>query len=253
MSSLFAFNFRLGPWEGCLNLNFDQVELAPGFAAVCTRDQLGLLWRGDPKQNENARATASSLARALIHAHAFVSFPAGIVLEVEPVTWLEVRECSTTKVVSGYMHQTLAAVPLDSNHPDKARLLKAAELTRSVLDHPALSFAIGDFYAARREIGPYSSFYAFRVLEDVGFHFGTTKEGRPDWDKMNAVLGTTKDDWRELTDAGTWARHLSKENTQKIKAIDLGKMLSLAHKALRLVLKAQIHPVVCGGGATRAC
>ncbi len=42
--SLFSFNFRLGPWEGCLNLNFDQIELAPGFAAVCTRDHLGILW-----------------------------------------------------------------------------------------------------------------------------------------------------------------------------------------------------------------
>ena len=49
---LFSFDFRLGPWEGCLNLNFDQVELAPGFAAVCTRDHLGILWDGDPQQPE---------------------------------------------------------------------------------------------------------------------------------------------------------------------------------------------------------
>jgi hypothetical protein len=71
-TSLFSFNFRLGPWEGCLNLNFDQEVLAPGFDAVCTRDQLGILWAGDPKQNETARATAYTLARTLVHA-AFVS------------------------------------------------------------------------------------------------------------------------------------------------------------------------------------
>jgi hypothetical protein len=83
---LFSFNFRLGPWEGCLNLNFDQEVLAPGFGAVCTRDQLGILWAGNPQQNEAARATAYTLARTLVHADAFVSYPGGIVLHVEPVT-----------------------------------------------------------------------------------------------------------------------------------------------------------------------
>ena len=78
-------------------------------------------------------------------------------------------------VVSGYMHQTLANAPLDPNHPDKARLRSAAALVRKVQPFPALQLALGDLYTARREIGPYSSFYAFRVLEDVGFHFGVTK------------------------------------------------------------------------------
>jgi hypothetical protein len=73
-------------WEGCLNLNFDQEVLAPGFGAVCTRDQLGILWAGNPQQNEAARATAYTLARTLVHADAFVSYPGGIVLHVEPVT-----------------------------------------------------------------------------------------------------------------------------------------------------------------------
>jgi hypothetical protein len=190
--SLFSFNFRLGPWEGCLNLNFDQIELAPGFAAVCTRDHLGILWSGDHEQNEIARTTAYTLARALIHADAFLSFPTGIVLEVEPVTWLEVRDCVPKGVVSGYMHQTLATAPLDSNHPDKIRLCGAAALTGALRELPALQFALGDFYTARREVGPYSAFYAFRVLEDVGFHFGVTKNDKPDWDTMNAALGTSK-------------------------------------------------------------
>jgi hypothetical protein len=43
-----------------------------------------------------------------VHADAFVSYPGGIVLDVEPVTWLEVREHVPEGVVSGYMHQTLA-------------------------------------------------------------------------------------------------------------------------------------------------
>ena len=91
---LFSFNFRLGPWEGCLNLNFDQEVLAPGFGAVCTRDQLGILWAGNPQQNEAARATAYTLARTLVHADAFVSYPGGIVLHVEcaPLTGEKNRE-----------------------------------------------------------------------------------------------------------------------------------------------------------------
>lgn len=235
-NSLFSFNFRLGPWEGCLNLNFDQIELAPGFAAVCTRDHLGILWGGDPQQNEIARATAYALARALIHADAFLSFPAGIVLEVEPVTWLEVRDCVPRGVVSGYMHQTLATAPLDSNHPDKIRLCDAAALTRALRELPALQLALGDFYTARREFGPYSAFYAFRVLEDIGFHFGTTKNDKPDWDAMNAALGTSKAKWDSLTEAGTWARHLSDRGVPRVETIGRAALLRLAHEAVELVL-----------------
>jgi len=235
-SSLFSFNFRLGPWEGSLNLNFDQIELAPGFAAVCTRDHLGILWGGDPQQNEIARATAYTLARALIHADAFLSFPTGIVLEVEPVTWLEVRDCVPTGVVSGYMHQTLATAPLDSNHPDKIRLCGAAALRRALRELPALQFALGDFYTARREVGPYSAFYAFRMLEDVGFHFGVTKNDKPDWDAMNAALGTSKAKWDPLTEAGTCARHLSDRKLPKLETMDRAALLRLAHEAVELTL-----------------
>jgi hypothetical protein len=80
--------------------------LVPGFGAVCTRDQLDILWAGDPRRDEAVRATAYKLARALVNADAFVSYPGGIVLDVEPVTWLEVRERVPKGVVSGYMHQT---------------------------------------------------------------------------------------------------------------------------------------------------
>jgi hypothetical protein len=63
-------------------------------------------------------------------------------------------------------------------------------------------FALGDFYIARREVGPYSAFYAFRALEDVGFHFGVMKNDKPDWDVMNAALGTSKAKWGPLTKGG---------------------------------------------------
>lgn len=234
--SLFAFNFRLGPWENCLNLNFDQVELAPAFAAVCTRDHLGILWGGNPQQNNEARWTAHYLARALIHAHAFCTFPEGYVLEVEPVTWLEVRDCQAKGVISGYMHQTLATAPLDPNHPDKAQLLRAAALTRSLLGFASLQLALADFHTARREVGPYSAFYAYRVLEDVGFQFGATKDDKPDWQAMNRALGTNKTKWDPLTDAGTWARHLNRQKMSKLAGITREDLLGLAHEAVTLAL-----------------
>ncbi|HEX5019716.1 MAG TPA: hypothetical protein VFX54_03585 [Candidatus Binatia bacterium] len=119
--------------------------LVPGFGAVCTRDQLDILWAGDPRRDEAVRATAYKLARALVNADAFVSYPGGIVLDVEPVTWLEVREHVPKGVVSGYMHQTLANLLLDPNHPDKARLRSAATLVRQVQPFLALQLVLGDF------------------------------------------------------------------------------------------------------------
>lgn len=234
--SLFAFNFRLGTWESCLNLNFDQVELAAGFAAVCTRDHLGILWAGDPQQNDEARVTAYYLARALIHAHAFCAFPKGPVLEVSPVTWLEIRDCQTTGVVSGYMHQTLETAPLDPNHHDKALLLRAAGLTRSLQRFASLQLALTDFHTARREVGPYSAFYAYRVLEDIGYQFGATKDDKPDWNAMNQALGTNEAKWKLLTRAGTWARHLNDQNQAKLAGSSREDLLGLAHEAISLAL-----------------
>ena len=80
-----------------------------------------------------------------MNADAFVSYAGGIVLDVEPFTWLEVREHVPKGVVSGYMHQTLANLLLDPNHPDKARLRSAAALVRQVQPFLALQLALGDF------------------------------------------------------------------------------------------------------------
>jgi hypothetical protein len=135
------------------------------------------------------------------------------------------------------MHKTLAQVPLDSNHPDKLRLRKAAALVQALQKFPALQLAFGDFYTARREAGLYSAFYAFRVLEDVGFHFGVTKDDKPNWDTMNAALGTSKSKWQPLTDAGTWNRHLSERSLTKLETIDQAGLLRLAHEAVELTLK----------------
>lgn len=52
-----------------------------------------------------------------------------------------------------------------------------------------LGLALADFHAARRELGPYYAFFAFRVLKDIGFRFGD-KDGAPDWPAMNKALGT---------------------------------------------------------------
>ncbi len=172
-----------------------------------------------------------------MHAYAYESFPPGIVLNVEPVTWLEVREHVPRGVVIGYMHQTLATSPLDSAHPDKARLKRATALVRQLHAHSELQLALADFHTARRELGPYSAFYAFRVLEDVGFHFGTAKQGKPDWAAMNASLGTTEEKWKVLTDAGTKARHLSTKGLATMETVDPEQPITLAREALERALR----------------
>lgn len=234
--SQFAFNFRLSPWENCLNLNFDNVQLAPGFGAVCTRDYLGIFWNGESKDNEKARGIGSQLARCLIHAHAFCSFPDAAILEVEPVTWLELRNSKPEKIVSGYMHPTLATAPFVRDHPDKVRLHHAASIVAHTVSHIQLQLALADFHAARREGGVYSFFYAYRVLEDVGYHFGATKDDHPDWNAMNKALKTNKPKWKPLTDAGTAARHLSQQKIQKLPVHNSGQLLALAHEAITLFL-----------------
>jgi hypothetical protein len=100
----------------------------------------------------------------------------------------------------------------------------------------ALRLTLGDFYTARREVGPYSAFYAYRVLEDVGFHFGVTKDDHPDWKSMNRELGTSKEKWDPLIKAGTIARHLNDRALQKLERMDRNALLRLAREAVELIL-----------------
>jgi hypothetical protein len=157
------------------------------------------------------------------------------VLEVEPVTWLEVRDTKPTKVVTGYMHQSLGIAPLDREHPDNLRLKKAGELVLALAGSPELRVALADFHTARREAGAYLAFYANRALEDVGYYFGTTKKDHPDWDAMNAELGTSKAKWERLTKSGETARHEGALASAKLG--DRDTLLGLAHEALKLVFE----------------
>ena len=238
MPSLFQFTFRLTPWEYCLHLNFHDQKLAPGFRAVCVRDYLGIFWVGEPEHNEAARGSAHSLARSLVHAHAYWSFPDGALLNVEPVTWLEIRGSGAKDAVYGYMHPTLESVPLDPAHPDNPPLIRAAALATAVLARGSFSMqlALADFRAARREPWPYFAFYAYRVLEDVGFLFGATTDGHPDWPAMNCAFGTTKEKWQPLTDAGTAARHLSEGKLAELAGANRRELLALSYEALTLAL-----------------
>lgn len=238
--SLFAYTFRLTPWEAAIGMHFHRQQLAPDFNAVCVRDQLIVFWLGDTKDHDAARTTAVTLARHMVNANSFLAHPALSVTDAEPVSWLEVTQVQGTSITSGYMSPTQMRAPLKPGDPDGDRLQAAAELVRKIGGTQDLAFAIfmalADFHAASREAGPYAAFFAFRVLEDVGFAFGAVKGDKPDWDAMNTALGTTKRDWESLTAAGTQARHLS-EN--KLASPTLGKAdaLVLAHRALTLLLQ----------------
>lgn len=232
--SHFTFTFRISPREHCLHLNFQNIEFATGFKAVCIRDYLGIVWTGDPVHNETAREIARSMARTLVQSHAYFSFPNGPVLEIEPETWLEIRNCDAEEAVYGNMHPSLATSPLQEGHEDNTAFLRAANIVGPLGPHFSLQVALGDFRVARRDLGPYSSFYAYRVLENIGYAFGITKEDKPEWDAMNKALGTDKGKWQPLTDAGTWARHLNEQSFSKLAAANRQQLLGLSHEALSL-------------------
>ncbi len=236
--SLFVFQFRLLPWEGCLNLNFENMELARGFRrlthgfkAVCTRDQLWLLTDINAASFEHAQQAARQLASALVDAHGYFSFPDRLPLDLQWVSWLEVKGCGPRSTVSGYADPSLLRAKLVPAHPDNEPLLAAGDLLRRLGNNLSLALALADFRAARRELGPYYAFFAYRVLEDIGFAFGE-KGGAPNWPAMNKALGTTKEHWDDLTKTGTAARHLNKASLTSIQSKPRKALLDLARDAL---------------------
>jgi hypothetical protein len=206
--SLFAFEFHMTPWEACLQVNFDNVRLAPDFIAACTRDHLSLMTTlTEPRAFGFALNRARELAQRLMDAHALFCASNDRLLEAEPTTWLEVKGLQRAEAVWGYMHRSLASGVLDPNHPDNGPLREAGALVNEWGRDPALMLALGDFRSARREPGPYYAFHAFRVLENIRDAF-PGEERAERWDAMNVALGTTKETWAELTDASTRSRHL---------------------------------------------
>jgi len=233
-ASLFNFRFRLTPWEACLHTNFDRIELADQVGVVCTRDELGIFMGGDPAKNDAMREHAHQFARGLVHAHAYFGFPGSLVMNVEPVGWLEVRDVGIPwTTVTGYMHGSLGVYPLDPDHPDNRPFRQAAATLRAFASNAALYLAMADFHAARREPGPYSAFFAFRALEDVGHMFGLERD-KPNWNAMNAAFGTSEETWKRLTEAGTEARHLKSGATGP--SSDRSVLLSTSHKAVSLAI-----------------
>lgn len=232
-TSLFFFRFFLRPWEACLNFNFAGVSLPQGFSAVCTRDQLGLLVGTDPGNFDPLKEWAVQLASALANAHGYFA-PQRPALQAEWDGWLEVQRCPPTTIIAGYAHPSLQITTLDSRHPDNEPFRQAAALLVRLDAPEALLVALNDFQAARRDVSPYSVFYAYRVLEDIAYGFGVTKDDKPEWKAMNAAFGTPEDGshWRVLTKAGTAARHLNPDSLKELQAIGRTTPLALAKEAL---------------------
>jgi len=63
------------------------------------RDRLVILLQGNPAHHRDAISRAHALARAFVHAEAYLSFPNGIVLEVEPLTWLEAQNTQSNRII----------------------------------------------------------------------------------------------------------------------------------------------------------
>jgi hypothetical protein len=247
-SSLFLFQYRLYPWEACVNFNFENLALLPNqFLSVCTRDLLGIQTSAPPDHFQVIQDLALGLASALIDVHGYYSYPDLPVLDLSPINFFEVKDSGAKSTVFGYTDPSIAHVPLQSGHADNKPFITAASLVSRTLSTAGLGAAFSDFRSARRNLGPYSAFYAYRVLEDIAYSFSKAKDGKPGWEEMNDTFGTTKNHWKFLTDAGTQARHFDPD-PQQARAFKLisGRVayLNLAKEALDRWLKSlKLNPV----------
>ncbi|MEE9133844.1 MAG: hypothetical protein V3U13_09805, partial [Gemmatimonadota bacterium] len=70
----------------------------------------------------------------------------------------------------------------------------------------------------------------------IGFAFGTTNDGHPNWNKMNAALDTSREKWEGLTSWGTWARHLDPATAGRFSRPERAAVLDLARDAIGLFI-----------------
>jgi len=188
-----------------MNLNFHQLSFGP-FGFVCTRDILAVQFIGASDNFQRQMLTAKRMAATLLDIHSYCAFPRLPALDLMAETWFEVKDSGPRTTVFGYADSSLDFIPLVSGHLDNQPFVQAVGLLEPVGLEPGLGPAFADFRVARRQTGSYAAFYAFRTLEHVGYTFGVDRKGGPDWDVMNAALGTSKDYWRPLTKAGEAAR-----------------------------------------------
>lgn len=238
-SSLFLFQFRLSPWDACVNLNFANLGLIPEqFHAVCTRDLLGLQTSTIPENFMAVHSLAQALVASLIDAHSYFAYPNLPALDLSPINFFEVKDSGPKSTVFGYNDPSLLHAPLQAGHDDNKPFVEATKLVSHTLNTAGLGAALSDFRTARRDIGPYSAFYAFRALEDIGYSFGKSGDDKPNWEAMNDAFGTNEDYWKPLTDAGEQARHLEPNSQITLKLIqNRTNILNLSKDALKRWLK----------------
>jgi len=224
--SLFVFRFRLLPSHACSNLNFHNLVVQDA-GVVCTRDVLGVRINAVPGDVRPLLLAAKARAALLLDVHAYCAYPSRPQLDLVSEGWLEVRDAADKETVFGYSDPSLESIGLASDHADNAPFFEAAKLLGCTLSRvPDLAHAFGDFRAARSQAGSYVAFFANRVLEDVGYLFGR-RDNHPDWDKMNAALGTTTAEWTRIS-KGT-ARH---NPLAPISDVNRAAMLELARGAI---------------------
>jgi hypothetical protein len=180
--SLFVFRFRLLPAHACSNLNFHNLVVRDA-GLVCTRDLLGVRLNAIPGDVRPLILAAKARASLPLDVHAYCSYPTLRQLDLVSEGWIEVRDAAAKEIVFGYADPSLESLDLVADLADNRPFFEAARLLGTTLSRvPDLGHAFADFRAARGQTGSYLSFYANRVLEDVGYLFGRRGDS-PDWDK----------------------------------------------------------------------
>lgn len=231
LPSYFSFQYQLSPWPACVNFNFQGLRIPGNVVATCVRDQLGLIVFALPEHFDAVRSIVHTAATALIDAHAFFAFPDLPAVDLEPVTWQEVKESGVRSTVFGYADRSQEIAPIVPGHEHNRPFRQSEAFLNTVDLAIALTPALADFRSARRESGMYSGFYAYRVLEDVAYGFGEQLVAKT-WVAMNEALGTTEEHWKPLTRLGTAIRHASRDQPRFLNDAERGTALGLAKEAI---------------------
>ena len=231
-TSMFMFEFRLLPQQSCAGVVADRLAIGK-WKIVCVGDLLQLSTLQHNTGFDALLAEAQGVAAAVVDAHAYLGYPGNQALDLEPQTWHEIFNTPERGAMLGRLY------PASSS--SRARNEEASGLLRRCVEflgigHVAnhLAPALADFRIARKELGIYSAFYSFRVLEDVAYAFGSRGATRPAWKRMNEALGTSELDWKPLTGAGVEARHLRPELSRGITDAKRQKLLDLAKRCIDL-------------------
>jgi hypothetical protein len=210
-NDMFLFIYELEPSALCSNFRHDSAPFgrsAPpplGVQFSAWQDMLAVYYATvkGAYQFEAISNHAHSTVTSIIASYAFFT---GKPLRFTRRNWIEYQG-SLTNIVIGKSEGI--GYP-DPNHKDNRPFKELNNLMPLILNNAALAAALDDFYSCSSRTDPDFYFYAYRAVEDVRAHFGSSgedKERVKAWNSMNEALNRKEEDYDELKRFAEKYRH----------------------------------------------